>query len=95
MNAREEGKFRKASEEANRQEVEMISTTILEMGDAESVSEKNLACDFTSKEESAISENFEMRGGRSNHSGQLDTDERSSVNAELGGGGVGGRRQRG
>ena len=82
-----EGEFLKESGESNRQnEVERILPTILEDGDTESVFAKNLQGGFDSQEDSGISGNLGIRGNQSNLSGQLDTDERLSVNAELGGG---------
>ena len=60
-----EDKFRKESEEANRQgEVGRILPTILEEGETESVYGKSLPRGFSSLGESAISENLGIRGER-------------------------------
>ena len=88
LNAWGEDKFRKATAEANRQEVEGALPTTLEEAEAEIAQMENLAGGVATKVESGISENMGIRGGQSNLSGSRDTDERSSGGAELGGWGM-------
>ena len=83
LNVWGEGKFWKANEEANRQEVARNSPTIVEEGEAESVSEK---VHHAASLRNGIGDFGKCWGpcGRGNLSGNRDTGERFSGNSELG-----------